>query len=63
MIMKEKLERVKALGLYGKLPPDIAVWAGPMCCHPCSLGSLDKVETVVLTSEQNASVTEAIETS
>ena len=46
MIVREKLEVVKALGLYGKLLPDITVLAGPVCCsrccHPRLLGSLDE---------------------
>lgn len=46
MAVWEKLEGVKALGLYRKLPPDITVLAGSACCsgccHPCSLGSSDE---------------------
>lgn len=46
MMAREKLEGVMALGLCGKLPLDIAVMAGPVCCsrccHPPSLGSSDE---------------------
>lgn len=46
MTVWEKLEGVKALGLYRELPPGITVLAGSArcsgCCHPCLLGSSDE---------------------
>ena len=46
MTVWEKPAGVRALGLYGKLPPHITVLAGPVCCsgccHPRSPGSSDE---------------------